>query len=269
MHCIHGSGIMGGEEQFLKRLKELNDTARLQGHMLSKEQVKEFITELSLDSDKEQILYDYFKQNRIGVGEPADDGEYLSDSERSYLELYLEELKSIPALSDGEKRALSMAAMAGEADAKNRLVEAYLPEVVEISKLYAGQGVYLEDLIGEGNVALALGAEMLGALEDPDEVPGMLGNRIMNAMEEYISENIDENKVNQKVLSRVQKIAEQANVLYTELRRKVTVEELMQESGISEKDIRDAIRMSAGGIEEIDVDGGYSNHDEDAGSRHF
>ncbi len=118
-------------------------------------------------------------------------------------------------------------------------------------------------------MALALGAEMLGALEDPDEVPGMLGNRIMNAMEEYISENIDENKVNQKVLSRVQKIAEQANVLYTELRRKVTVEELMQESGISEKEIRDAIRMSAGGIEEIDVDGGYSNHDEDAGSRHF
>lgn len=97
----------------------------------------------------------------------------------------------------------------------------------------------------------------------------MLGNRIMNAMEEYISENIDENKVNQKVLSRVQKIAEQAKALYTELRRKVTVEELMQESGISEKEIRDAIRMSAGGIEEIDADGGYSNHDEDAGSRHF
>ncbi len=246
---------MSGEEQFLKKLEELKNTARLQGHVLSEEQVQDFVKELALSPEKEQLLYDYFRQNHIGIGEKADEEEYLSDDEKSYLELYLEELKTLPVPSDGERRALSMAAMAGEADAKKRLVEAFLPEVVEISKLYAGQGVYLEDLIGEGNVALALGAEMAGALENPDEVPGMLAKMVMDAMEEYIGENLDEKKVNQKVLSRVQKIAEQAKALYGELRRKVTVEELMQESGISEKEIRDAIRISAGGIEEIDDSG--------------
>lgn len=247
-----GAGKMSGEEQFLQRLTELKETARLQGHVLSEEQVRELVEELQLDSEKEQLLYDYFKQNHIGIGKPVDEEEYLSDSERSYLELYLNELKTLPSVGGGERRALSMAAMAGEADAKKKLVEAYLPEVVEISKLYAGQGVYLEDLIGEGNVALALGVEMLGALEKPEEVSGMLGKMIMDAMEEYIGENVDEKKVNQKVLSRVQKIAEQAKALARELRRKVTVEELMQESGLSEKEIRDAVRMSAGGIEDID-----------------
>lgn len=246
---------MSGEERFLKRLEELKNTARLQGHVLSEEQVRDFVNELSLSPEKEQLLFDYFRQNHIGVGGKVDGGEFLSEDEKNYLELYLEELKTLPKISDGEKRALSMSAMAGEADAKKRLVEAFLPEVVEISKLYAGQGVYLEDLIGEGNVALALGAGMLGALENPDEVPGMLAKMIMDAMEEYIGENVDEKKVNQKVLLRVQKVAEQAKALYGELRRKVTVEELMQESGISEKEIRDAIRISAGGIEEID-DGG-------------
>ena len=246
---------MSGEEQFLKKLEELKNTARLQGHVLSEEQVQDFVKELALSPEKEQLLHDYFRQNHIGIGEKADEEEYLSDDEKSYLELYLEELKTLPVPSDGERRALSMAAMAGEADAKKRLVEAFLPEVVEISKLYAGQGVYLEDLIGEGNVALALGAEMAGALENPDEVPGMLAKMVMDAMEEYIGENLDEKKINQKVLSRVQKIAEQAKALYGELRRKVTVEELMQASGISEKEIRDAIRISAGGIEEIDDSG--------------
>lgn len=243
---------MSGEEQFLQKLAELKDTARLQGHVLSKEQVEGFVKELSLNADKEQLLYDYFRQNHIGIGEAAAEDEYLSEGERSYLELYLSELKELPKLSDGEKRALSMAAMTGELQAKKKLVEAYLPEVVEIAKLYAGQGVYMEDLIGEGNVALTLGVEMLGALEKPDEVQGMLGKMIMDAMEEYIGENADEKKVNQKVLSRVQKTAEQAKTLAGELRRKVTVEELMQEGGLSEKEIRDAIRMSAGGIEEID-----------------
>ena len=243
---------MSGEEQFLQKLAELKDTARLQGHMLSEEQVKDFVKELSLNPEKEQLLYDYFRQNHIGIGEPVSETEFLSDGERSYLELYLEELKTISKVSDGERRALSMAAMAGETEAKKRLVEVYLPDVVEISKLYAGQGVYLEDLIGEGNVALTLGVEMLGALEEPDEVSGMLGKMIMDAMEEYIGENADEKKVNQKVLSRVQKTAEQAKALADELRRKVTVEELIQEGGLSEKEIRDAIRISAGGIEEID-----------------
>ena len=51
--------------------------------------------------------------------------------------------------------------MAGDADAKHRMIEIFLPQVAEIAKLYAGQGVFLEDLIGEGNVALTMAAEML------------------------------------------------------------------------------------------------------------
>ena len=39
--------------------------------------------------------------------------------------------------------------MAGDADAKHRMIEIFLPQVAEIAKLYAGQGVFLEDLIGE------------------------------------------------------------------------------------------------------------------------
>lgn len=247
---------MEQEQVFLQKLTELKETARLQGHMLSQEQVDDFLRELSLKDDQAQLLHDYFRKNHIGIGEAPNEEEFLSKEEQSYLDVYLAELEKLPPADDSKKRAVCMAAMAGDGTAKKRLIEIYLPDVVEIAKLYAGQGVYLEDLIGEGNVALALGAELLGALEEPEEVSGTLAKMIMDAMEDYIGENADAKKVNQKVLARVKKVAQQAKELAGELRRKVTVEELTEESGLSEKEIRDAMRISAGGIEDIDDSAG-------------
>ena len=178
---------------------------------------------------------------------------YLQDEERDYLSSYLESLQDYSAISEGEREAVTLSAMAGDTDAADRLTRIYLPEVAQIAKLYAGQGVYLEDLIGEGNVALALGVTMLGALEHASEAQGMLAKLIMDAMEEYIAANAEESKKDQKIADKVNKVADAANALYAELRRKVTVEELMAESGLSRKAIEDAIRISGDKIEAVDT----------------
>ena len=78
-----------------------------------------------------------------------------------------------------------LSAMAESEEAQARLLEIYLPDVAEIAKLYAGQGAYIEDLIGEGNVALTLVVGMLGCLETPEEADGFIGKFIMDAMEKY------------------------------------------------------------------------------------
>lgn len=243
---------MKKEEVFLQKITELKETAKLQGQVVSREQIDEFIEENELNAEQSELLNEYLKQNKIGVDEKINPDEYLTEEDISYLELYLEELDKLPQLTEAQKLALSMSAMAGEAAAKHRLLEAYLPYVVDIAKLYAGQGVYLEDLIGEGNVALTMGVEMLGALEKPEEVQGTLGKLIMDAMEEFIEENISEKKTDKKVEERVNKVADRARELSEELRRKVTVGELMDETGMSEKEIRDALRISANRIEGIE-----------------
>ena len=125
-------------------------------------------------------------------------------------------------------------------------------KVVEIAKLYSGQGVFLEDLIGEGNVALTIGVTMLGCLEHAKEAEGMLGKMIMDAMEDYINENMAEEDKDKKVLSKVKKVARKAKELSEELRRKVTVEELSAETGMSENAIREAMQLSGYTIEEIE-----------------
>ena len=244
---------MDREVQFAKTLEEVRLKAKEQGGCISEAEVEEAFAPLSLTPEQMDMVYQYLRQKKIGIGEPVDYEAYLQDEERDYLSSYLESLQDYSAISEGEREAVTLSAMAGDTDAADRLTRIYLPEVAQIAKLYAGQGVYLEDLIGEGNVALALGVTMLGSLEHASEAQGMLAKLIMDAMEEYIAANAEESKKDQKIADKVNKVADAANALYAELRRKVTVEELMAESGLSRKAIEDAIRISGDKIEAVDT----------------
>lgn len=241
------------QEEFLRKITEMKEIARLQGSVLTREQADEAIRELALDDKQQEFFFDYLKQNKIGIGEPVNLDEELSEQDSGYLKQYLEELEGLPTYDEAQKRVFAMGAMAGEKDAKEKLLTAYLPDVIEIAKLYAGQGVYLEDLIGEGNVALAGAVEMVGALEKPEEVQGMLGKSIMDAMEEFIGVDLEERKTDKKIEDKVNKVAEKAAELSASMRRKVTVEELSEETGLSRKEILDAVRMSGNKIEEIEA----------------
>ena len=79
----------------------------------------------------------------------------------------------------------------------------------------------------------------------------MLGKMIMDAMEDYIQENTAQEKTDKKVADKVNQVADKARELAEELHRKVTVEELAQETKLTEKTILDAIRMSGYKIEDI------------------
>ena len=206
-----------------------------------------------MDDAQKELVLDYLKKSGIGIGEPLNPEEYLSKEEVDYLTQYLEEVEQLEKLTDGEKEAVTMSAMAGDKDAQNKLVEIYLPYVAEVAKLYAGQGVFLEDLIGEGNVALAMGVTMLDCLEHPSEVQGMLGSMMMDAMEEYIKENANDKQQDQKLADKVNKIADYAKELSADLGRKVTPEELAEEKGVSVKAILEAVRLSGDKIDEIEI----------------
>lgn len=242
---------MDKEIWFAKTLEQVKQQARAQGSCISGEQVKEAFQELELSETQLQMVFDYLKKQKIGIGEPVDADEYLTDAERSYLQDYLDEIAALPAYSQGEIEGYTIAAMAGEADAQAKLVEVYLKDVTDIAKLYTGQGVLLEDLIGEGNLALTFGVGMLGSLEKPEEAQGMLAKLIMDAMEEHIQETVSNEKTDRKVADKVNQVAGKARELAEELHRKVTPEELAAETGFSVKSIRDAMRMSGFKIEDI------------------
>ena len=210
---------MNQETLFGQALEQLTQTAREQGNCISEKQMREAFAGISLKDEQFEMVKAYLKQRSIGIGEPAAPEDYLSEEEIDYLEDYLKQLEGLPEASEGEKEAITLSAMAGDADAQNRLIQIFLPQVVEISRPYAAQG--------------------------------MLGRMIMDAMEDFIAENAEEAKKSRKMAERINKVADKANELAEELHRQITIEELMSETGLSRKAIEDAVRMSGNKIDAI------------------
>ena len=243
---------MERELLFVETLEKVRKTAKDQGNCISEEQVKEAFAAMELNDEQFEQIYDYLKKHKVSFGEPVDAEEYLTEEEKDYLGEYLSELAALPSVTSGEKEAITLSAMAGDSDAQAKLIEVYLPYVVDVAKLYSGQGVLLEDLIGEGNVALTMGVTMLGCLDNATEAQGMIGKILMDAMEEYIAMNAEDEKVDKRIEAKVNKVAEAASELAKDLGRKVTAEELAEETKMSLKAIQDAMRLSGYKIEDLE-----------------
>lgn len=240
------------QTEFVEILGQLKDTARLQGDLLTSEQINEAFDGWDLRGEQIALIHDHFRKDHIGIDAPADDNAELSDDDVDFLEMYLAELKELAPVTDGEKRAVMMSALAGDEDARAKLVEIFLPQVVEISRLYAGQGTLVEDLIGEGNVAAACAVGMLECVEGIDEVEGFIARMVMDAMEAAVGEDSQGRQISENVLNKVNDVNDKAKELYDMFLRKVTAKEVADELGISEEEVREAMRFSADHIDYIE-----------------
>ncbi|MGB5695276.1 MAG: sigma-70 family RNA polymerase sigma factor [Polyangiales bacterium] len=72
----------------------------------------------------------------------------------SSLDRYIQQVRAIPKLSREEEHELALAALGGDQDAADSLVEANLRYVIAIALQYRRYGVKLGDLIAEGSVGL-------------------------------------------------------------------------------------------------------------------
>ena len=86
--------------------------------------------------------------------EPAQDSDLNSLAQSDSLRLYLREISRISLLNASREAYLAERIEQGDKEARNQLIEANLRLVVSIAKKYVGQGLSLEDLIGEGNIGL-------------------------------------------------------------------------------------------------------------------
>lgn len=244
---------MDREVLFAKTLEAVRKQGRMQGNRIGREQVREAFAELELAEEQLALVYDYLEKHHIGVDrEVSGDEEILTGEETDYLQEYMASLQGMCALSAGEREAVVLSAMAGEVWAQKQLMEVFLPQVPDMARLYAGQGVFLEDLIGQGNMALSEGVSMLGAAENAADAEGMLAWIIMDAMEKLIAENRENRSADKELEDKVNHIADQARELAEDLRRKVTIKELAEETGISEEEIRDVYRVSGYVIENLE-----------------
>lgn len=240
---------MDKEVRFAQILEEVKRSGRSQGNHLTENQVRDAFSELELSEDRLKMVFDYLTKQHISVGDMEGEEEEISEEEMDFLQMYLDDLDGIKIYSDGEKKAYTIQAMAGDESAQQKIVEMYLKNVVDIAHLYTGQGVMIEDLIGEGNVALSTGVTMLGSQEKPEDCEGMLIKMVMDAMEELVKEDSDSDQVGQKALGRVNDVFEKAEKLSKDYGGKITVEDLCDEAHLTRKAVIDAMRISGNNID--------------------
>ena len=250
------------EKEFRSQLMESMKLARKQGMCLSEEQIHSFFPDIQQGSEQMGFLLEYYKNQKIGVGDRKEVEEYLSMEDRNYLEEYLNGISALESMETEELKAVMLSAIAGDQDAKEVLLQQFLPKTAELAKLYAGQGVMLEDLIGEGNMALLEATGQMECLDmDGDileETEGFLGNYMMKAMERLINEELEKKNDDEEVLKKVNQVADAARELSEELRRKVSPEEICANyEAITMDDVEAAMQISANLIDTIEME--YKN----------
>ena len=239
------------EEAFKKSLELLMTLAKKQGGVVSEDQIHNSFPEIELSLEQMEAIREYLKLNKVGIDEAVNYDDYITLEEKDYLTSYLTEISGIKQIMETEKQVVFLESSTGNPNAIEKMIGHFLPRVADIAKLYTGQGVLLEDLIGEGNMALTLGMQMLGEAVSFEEAEQILIQSVMNAMEQLIWNATQSDREDETFLQKMNRIAETAFELAQDLEREVLVSELAKEMDESEEVILECIKMAGGKIDGI------------------
>ena len=246
------------EQQFRENLAALTDLAKKQQLCISQEQLAQYFPDTVENEEQKKLLLDYLASQKISVGEKADLDELLSMEDKDYLAEYAEGLEAIELIEKEELSEIMLSAMAGDEQAQQIVLSQFLSQAATLAKLYAGQGVLMEDLVGEANLALMQAVRNLGCVEAEenvyDEVSGFLGKCMMDAMEALINEEADEKNADQLMADKVNRVADVAQELYDDLKRKVSPEEICANSELTMDEVAEAMRISGNQIDTIEME---------------
>lgn len=235
---------------FREMLTEIKKAADESDGVISKEEIRTLLGSLPLEEEHFQLIYDYLGQQNIRVVESKEDAQELpeEDAQRS-LSLYLEELTNLEKEVFEDEHTLLQQVLAGDHEAKSRLIESYLPMICEMASEYEGEEIPAEDLIQEGNLALLESLETLGEFDSPAACSAHILNSISKAMEQAIRDGEDERKMGDGIAGRVNHLNEAVQNLEQDLEHKVSAEELSVYLEMPVEEIRDLLRMSGDQIE--------------------
>lgn len=251
------------EQQFRKTMIQVRALAKSQHESISKEQVHSRFLPLNVSEEQFVLIFKYLTDEKVRLFETEDErleAEAEDKRERSiktgaqdseYLKMYIDELNEMDMPGEDERNLLIEEVLGNKDRAVEVLPVLYLKNVVDIARLYTGQGVAVEDLIGEGNVGVLTAAKMLELCETVNEVDEFMIKTIMDSMESLIMEKFTDSDFDIKVAERVNDLNDRAKEMAEDLERLVTVEELVNELETDEEYIRETIRLSGNSIEYI------------------
>lgn len=157
------------------------------------------------------------------------------------IEIYLESLKEIRPLEEGELERLFSDFSKGKTDAKNRIVELYLMEAIKVAAEYRNRGINLSDLIQEANMGLMMA---LSDYENTEISHELLVENMKEALESIVELESKEQIVEERVLNDVNRLNDATRELSERSGEIPEVEELALYLGIPEEEVKILMKIS-------------------------
>lgn len=240
---------MEGKAEFLKKLNDLVAVVRDQGNQVAVDEVKTYFSDMNLNEEQIELVFDYLLAQKVVVKGyikmdiPASEETPIvfTEEEVAYLKEYQADLKAFKETTEKERKELFLKAIKGDVNAKNRVIESYLKEVVELAKEMYHSEIFLGDLIQEGNVGLILGVDML---TDTETAHQTIMEQIRQSIQMLIEEHTELSSRDKKMVEKVAMLDESINTLTEELGRKVSIGELAVYLGMTEDEIEDILKLT-------------------------
>ena len=259
--------------KFGEKLKQLVAHGKKKKSILELQEINDFFSDMELDAEQMEKVYEYLEANHIDVLRVSGDGdgiEELDDVDDSDIVLtdeddvdmekidlsvpdgisiedpvrmYLKEIGKVPLLSADEEVELAKRMAEGDEDAKKRLAEANLRLVVSIAKRYVGRGMLFLDLIQEGNLGL------IKAVEKFDYHKGFKFSTyatwwIRQAITRAIADQARTIRIPVHMVETINKLIRVSRQLLQELGREPTPEEIAAELDMPVERVREILKIS-------------------------
>ncbi len=240
---------MESKAEFLKKLNDLVTVIREKGNQITVDEVKTYFSGMDLNEEQIGLVFDYLLAQKVVVkgyikmDMPVSEETQLvlTADEEAYLKEYQEDLKVFKVVPEQEREVLFEKMIKGDSQAKNRIVEIYLKDVIEIAKEMYHLDIFLGDLIQEGNVGLILGAELVTDIETAHQT---ITEQIRQSIQMLIEEHTELSNRDKKMVEKVAMLDESIKTLTEELGRKVTIDELAVYMGMTEDEIDDILKLT-------------------------
>ena len=259
--------------KFGEKLKQLVAHGKKNKSILELQEINDFFSDMELDAEQMEKVYEYLEANHIDVLRVSGDGDGIEelddvddsdsvltdedDVDREKIDLsvpdgisiedpvrmYLKEIGKVPLLSADEEVELAKRMAEGDEDAKKRLAEANLRLVVSIAKRYVGRGMLFLDLIQEGNLGL------IKAVEKFDYHKGFKFSTyatwwIRQAITRAIADQARTIRIPVHMVETINKLIRVSRQLLQELGREPTPEEIAAELDMPVERVGEILKIS-------------------------
>lgn len=247
-------------EQAQQKVKEILTLARNEKKTLTYQQVMNKLSELDIDADAIDAVFETLESEGINVVNASDEDNLIDDANGQSMEIsvpegisiddpvrmYLKEIGKVPLLSADEEIEIAKKMLEGGPDAeiaKKKLAEANLRLVVSIAKRYVGRGMLFLDLIQEGNLGL------IKAVEKFDYTKGFKFSTyatwwIRQAITRAIADQARTIRIPVHMVETINKLIRVSRQLLQEKGREPQPEEVAEAMGISVEKVREIIKIA-------------------------